>query len=142
MVTVTRDREAVRTSRWSLIAVEVLVAVSAIYGGIGLIRNGMGMPDEWLEPTPFSSWLWPGIFLLAVIAAPMTVAAVLEVTRSPLAYLASMIAAACQIGWIIVHVAVLQRFFFLQPVLLGAGLLIGALALRSHRGHRLFPDPT
>jgi hypothetical protein len=59
-----------------------------------------------------------------------------------LAYLASMIAAACQIGWIIVHVAVLQRFFFLQPVLRGAGLLIGALALRSHRGHRLFPDPT
>ena len=139
MVTVTRDREAVSTSRWSLIAVEVLVAVNAIYGGVGLIRNGMGMPDEWLEPTPFSSWLWPGIFLLVVIAVPMTAAAVLEVARSPLAYLASMIAAAGQIGWIIVQVAVLQRFFFLQPVLLGAGLLIGALALRSHRGQRLFP---
>lgn len=137
MVTVTRDREAVRTSRWALIAVEILVAVNAIYGGIGLIRNGMGMPDEWLERTPFSSWLWPGIFLLVVIAVPMTMAAVLEVTRSPMAYLASMTAAACQIGWIIVQVAVLLRFFFLQPILLGAGLLIGALALWSHRGQPL-----
>ena len=43
----------------ALIAVEILVAVNATYGGIGLIRNGMGMPDEWLERTPFSSWLWP-----------------------------------------------------------------------------------
>jgi hypothetical protein len=139
MVTVTRDREATRTSRWALIAVEVLVAANAIYGGIGLIRNGMGMPDEWLERTPFTSWLWPGVFLLLVIAVPMTAAAALEIARSQRAYLASMTAAACQIGWIIVQVAVLQRFFFLQPVLLGAGLLIGALALWSHRGQRLFP---
>ncbi len=138
MVMVTRDREAVRTSRWSLIAVEVLVAVSAIYGGIGLIRNGMGMPDEWLDPTPFSSWLWPGIFLLLVIAVPMSAAAALEIARSQRAYLASMVAAVCQIGWIIVQMAVLQRFFFLRPMLLGAGLLIGALTLWSHRGKRLF----
>jgi hypothetical protein len=31
-----------RTSHWALIAVEVLVAVNAIYGGIGLVRNGIG----------------------------------------------------------------------------------------------------
>ena len=68
----TRDREATRTSRWALIALEVLVAVNAIYGGIGLMRNGMGMPDDWLERTPFTSWLWPGVFLLLVIAVPMT----------------------------------------------------------------------
>ena len=137
MVIATRDREAVRTSRWSLIAVEVLVAVSAIYGGIGLIRNGMGMPDEWLEPTPFGSWLWPGTFLLLVIAVPMSAAAALEIARSRRAYLASMTASACQIAWIIVQVAMLQRYFFLQPVLLGAGLLIGGLAQWSHRGQRL-----
>ena len=139
MVTVTRDQEATRTSRWALIALEVLVAVNAIYGGIGLMRNGMGMPNDWLERTPFSSWLWPGVFLLLVIAVPMTAAAALEMGRSRLAYLASMTAAACQIGWIIAQVALLQRYFFLQPVLLGAGLLIGGLALWSHRGHRLFP---
>ena len=138
MATVTRDRETMRTSRWALIAIEVLVAVNAIFGGIGLVRNGMGMPDEWLERTPFSSWLWPGIFLLLVIAVPMSAAAALEIARSQRAYLASMVAAAGQIGWIIVQIAVIQRFFFLQPVLLGAGLLIGALALWSHRGQRLF----
>ena len=117
MVTVTRDREATPTSRRALIALELLVAVNATYGGIGLMRNGMGMPDDWLEPTPFTSWLWPGVFLLLVIAVPMTAAAALEMGRSRLAYLASMTAAACQVGWIVVQVAVLQRFFFLQPVL-------------------------
>jgi hypothetical protein len=62
--------------------------------------DGLRMPVDWLDPTPFDSWLWPGIFLLAVIAVPMTAAAVLEIVRSPKAFAASMLAAAAQFGWI------------------------------------------
>jgi hypothetical protein len=80
-----------------LVAVEIIIAVNAVYGGIGLIRDRMGMPDEWLERTPFTSWLWPGVFLLLVIAVPMAVAAVMEIARSRWAYTTSLAAALAQV---------------------------------------------
>jgi hypothetical protein len=119
------------------VALELVIAANAIYGGVGLVRDGMGLPVEWLAPTPFDTWLWPGLFLMVVIAVPMTVAAGLEIIRSQWAFAASMVAAAAQVGWIVVQLALLRRYFFLQPVLFGAGLLVAALALWSHRGERL-----
>jgi hypothetical protein len=57
-------------ARWALVAVEVLTAVAALYGGIGLIAdNSIQMKDEWLIGTPFDSWVLPGIFLLLVVVA-------------------------------------------------------------------------
>jgi hypothetical protein len=126
-----------RLRRWVLAAVEIIIATNAVYGGIGLIRDGMGMPDEWLDASPFTSWRWPGVFLLLVIAVPMAVAAVLEIARSRWAYAASLAAGLAQISWIVVQLAVLRRYFFLQPVLLGAGLMVVLLAIWSHRGQRL-----
>jgi hypothetical protein len=104
-----------------LIGTETVIGANAVYGGVGLIRDGLGMPSEWLEPTPFGSWVLPGVFLLAVIAAPMFAAAVLESVQSRWAYAGSMFAAACQLGWIIAQVVIIQRYFFLQPVLSAPG---------------------
>ena len=133
----TNARAGHPTRRWAVAAVEILIAVNAVYGGIGLIRDGMGMPEEWLDPTPFTSWRWPGVFLLLVIAVPMAVAAALEITRSRWAYAASLAAGLAQVGWIVAQIAMLQRYFFLQPMLLGAGLVVVLLAVWSHRGQRL-----
>jgi hypothetical protein len=51
-------------------------------------------------------------------------AAGLETVRSRWAYAGPMFAAACQPGWIVARVTILQRYFFLQPVLVGARLLV------------------
>ena len=136
----TAPGRARRLTRWSLIVVEVLVAVGAGYGGVGLIAdNAIGMLPEWLSGTPFTSWVWPGVFLLLVVALPMTVAAIAELTRQPFAYAASLVAGAAQVGWIVVQWLVLQRFFFLQPVMLAAGLLVIVLAWLAHRGEPIVP---
>lgn len=131
---VLRERVGASVTHWTLIGLELVIAANAVYGGIGLARDGMGMPVEWLERTPFDSWRWPGVFLLVVIAVPMTIAAVLEIVRSRRAFAASMFAAIAQMGWIVVQLAMLRQYFFLQPVLFGAGVLVAALALWSHRG--------
>jgi hypothetical protein len=74
------------------VGVEVFVAVGAVYGGIGLIAgNAIHISDDWLVGTPFDSWVLPGVFLLLVVAAPMTVAAVAELRRRQWAYTASVI---------------------------------------------------
>lgn len=120
--------------RRSLVTVEVLVAAAAVFGGVGLIAdNAIGMLPEWLAETPFASWTWPGVFLLLVVALPMTVAAMAETAGSRFAYAASLGAAAAQVGWIVVQWLVMQRYFFLQPIMLGAGLLVGVLAWLTHR---------
>lgn len=123
-----------RVTRWSLIALEVLIAANAIYGGLGLIGSGLGMPQEWLADTPFDSWVLPGVALLIVIAVPMTIAAGAEITRATWAYRMSVTAGVLQIGWIVAQVLVLRRYFFLQPVLFVLGSLVILLAWLAHRG--------
>ncbi len=36
----------------ALLVVLLLVAANAVYGGIGLMVNGMGMPLEWVDRLP------------------------------------------------------------------------------------------
>ena len=128
-----------RIARWSLVGLQLVVGGNAVYGGIGLMAGGLGMPADWLDGTPFDSWLLPGIFLLAVVALPMIGAAVAELLRSPWAYTASLAAGALQVGWILAQLAILQRYFFLQPVMLGAGAAVAGLAWWAHRGEPLRP---
>ena len=131
----TRPAKERRAARWSLIAIEALVAIGAIYGGVGLIAdNAVGMLPEWLDGTPFTSWRWPGVFLLLVVALPMTVAAIAETTHRSWAYAASAVAGIAQVGWIVVQWLVMQRYFFLQPVMLAAGILVLLLAWLTHHG--------
>jgi hypothetical protein len=127
-------------SRTALIAVEIFVAAGAAYGGVGLIAdNKIKIDDTWLATTPFATWTWPGILLLAVVALPMTVAAALESFRRPSAYARSLAAGTAQIGWIIVQWAVMQRYFILQPVMFGAGLIVVILAIVAHAHESVKP---
>src|SRR6476619_4862054 len=123
-----------RAARWALVAVEVFVAVGAVYGGIGLIAgNAIHISDDWLVGTPFDSWVLPGIFLLLIVAAPMTIAAVAELRRRQWSYTASVFAGVAQIGWIIAEWVIMQRFFVLQPAMLTAGTVVVLLAWMVHR---------
>jgi hypothetical protein len=137
---IAKTRQSGRTApRAGLIAVEALVALAAIFGVVGLIsNNAIHMEAEWLDGTPFNSWVWPGIFLLIVVALPMALAAVAEIGHNTLAYPTSLVAGAAQMAWIIVQWAVMQRYFFLQPVMLVAGSVVIALAWLTHRGTPVF----
>lgn len=119
--------------RLTLVTLELIIAANAIYGGIGLMTTGLSMPTGWLAGTPWHTWTVPGGLLLAVIAAPMALAAWLELRRSARAHRASLAAGVLQIGWIAAQLVVLRRYFFLQPVLAGAGAAVLALAWWSHR---------
>ena len=137
MVIVTRAPTAVH---WALAAVETLVAAAAVYGGVGLIAgNAIRMQDDWLLGTPFRSWVLPGVLLLLVVAAPMAVAGALELLRSAWAAVASVTAGAAQVGWIAAQLAIMQRYFVLQPVMIALGLLIILVAIAAHRRVPLWP---
>ena len=139
MPTATRTPAAVGR-QLPVVAVEALVAAAAVYGGVGLMwDNAIGMLNEWLVGTPFTSWVLPGLLLLLVVAAPMAVAAALELRRSAWAGVASVTAGAAQVAWIGAQLAIMQRYFFLQPVMIACGLAVLLLALAARRRRPLWP---
>lgn len=118
--------------RWALIGVLGLVTANALYGGVGLMVNGLGMPGDWLDGTPFASWVLPGVALLVLVAVPQAVALVALVRDRPGADRWVLAAGVMLMAWIAVQLAVLQRYFFLQPVIFAFGAVEVTLAwLRS-----------
>ncbi len=111
-----------------LLVVLVAVAANALYGGVGLVVDGLGMPREWLQRLPVDTWTWPGVALLVTVAAPQLVVAWLVLRHHPRAAVAGILAGLGLLLWIGVQLALLQRYFFLQPVVAGLGLAEAGLA--------------
>ena len=121
---------------WTLAAIQLFVAYQAISGGIGLITDTWQLPSQWLVRTPFTTWVGPGWVLIGLIAVPHLLAAIppLFLPGNPrLGILAGILAGASLLVWITVQLALLQVFFFLQPVIAGFGVVELVLALLWRR---------
>jgi hypothetical protein len=112
---------------WLLAGLAALIGAASAFGGIRLIHDGLGMPAGYLTATPFSSWVLPGLALLAGVAVPQFAAAMLIAAGHRWALPVSYLAGAALVAWILVQLLVMQRYFFLQPVI--AALGIAELAL-------------
>ncbi|MBI4941078.1 MAG: hypothetical protein HY830_10050 [Actinobacteria bacterium] len=125
-----RSWEVTRPDRASraLSLVLALVAAAAVYGGVGLVTDRIGMTAQWLDGTPFTSWTLPGVALLAGVALPQAVAAGMAVAAHRWAAAAGILAGIGLVLWIAVQLVVLGRFFWLQPVVVLFGLAEIALA--------------
>lgn len=140
MTTVPRGWDVTPRRGWvggALLVVLLLVALNAVYGGIGLVANGLGMPSEWLDPLPVDSWTLPGVALVLTVAVPQLVAAWFVWKRDSRAGVIGLVAGAALVLWIAAQLLLLQRYFFLQPVIAGFGVLEMGLAgwwiRRSHQ---------
>ena len=134
-MSVTAERPGTRRRRpwqaWALVAVELFVAYQAGYGGIGLITDTWSLPAEWLVRTPFTTWVGPGWVLILLVGVPHVLAAIPVVAlpgRPRLGILAGFLAGISLLVWIAVQLAVLQVYFFLQPVIAVIGLIEIGLA--------------
>lgn len=112
----------------ALAAACALMCAAAGYGGVGLLRDSLGMPADWLAGSPFGSWTLPGVALLLTVALPQGVTAGLAATGHRWGALAGVLAGAGLVAWIGVQLLVFQRFFVLQPVVAAVGLLEVGLA--------------
>jgi hypothetical protein len=45
---------------------QIFIGLGAVAGGVGLISGGLEFPLEWLNRSPFTDYLIPGIVLLTV----------------------------------------------------------------------------
>lgn len=107
---------------WILAAVTLTVGAGAVFGGVQLLRGGFGMPVSWLSNTPFTGWAVPGVALLIGVAVPQLAVAALITASSRRALAAGYLAGLVLVAWIVVQLLVLQRYFFLQPVIACLGI--------------------
>ena len=110
---------------WVLAAIQLFVAYQAVSGGIGLMTNAWDLPGEYLSRTPFTTWTGPGWILLTLVAVPQFVAAIPALVlpgRPRLGILAGVLGGVGLLVWIALQLALLQEYFFLQPVVAVIGL--------------------
>ncbi len=125
---------------WALVGIEAFVGGMAVLGGVRMIVDGFGMPTDWLVAAGVDSWVLPGIALLAGVAAPQLLAAVLVATGSRWAVAVAWVAGGGLLAWIVVQMAVLEKYFFLQPVIAVLGLAeVALVALMQASGPTTLP---
>ena len=135
-----------QATRITLLAVEAFVAVTSLAGGLALMLGAM-IPDlstvitppaEYLEGSPFTSYLVPGLVLALVLGGVHAIAFGLLLRRRPSALFAAAAAGYAALIWIFVQMMVIP-FSFLQAVYFMAGavelglvlLLLGLLPITS-----------
>lgn len=115
---------------WSLAAVTMFNALSALAGGIAILATGgLGMPSSMLDGSPFSGFIWPGVILLVVIGGSQVVATVLLLGRHPSALLWSAVSGFGMVIWIFVETGIIRGFSWLQAVYFATGILQLVLVL-------------
>jgi hypothetical protein len=127
-----------QATRITLLAVEAFVAVTAFAGGLALMLGALNPdlstvitpPAEYLEGSPFSSYLVPGLMLALVLGGVHAIAFVLVLRRRPSALLATATAGYAALIWIFVQMMVIP-FSFLQAVYFIAGAVELGLVMLS-----------
>jgi hypothetical protein len=104
-----------------------LMAVAAYAGVVGLMTGVLDMGTLLNGRLPFGSPVLGGLALLVIVALPMTVAAVAAWRGLPWAEAAVVTAGLALVGWIVVEVAFIRTFSWMQPVCAAYGALLAGL---------------
>ncbi|MEC5151585.1 hypothetical protein [Cryobacterium sp. GrIS_2_6] len=110
--------------RGFLIGLLMFGAVSSFAGMILLsVANGGGIPLAYLDGTPFSSYVVPGLVLGVIGGGTQLLAAVGLLRRNSWALIAAVVAGFGMMIWIFVEIAVIRQYSDLQPVYFALGAL-------------------
>lgn len=125
-----------RLARIGLIAVGGVVAITAVAGGAAMVAGslwpsfagGFTVPDEYLDGSPFDSFLIPGLLLAIVVGGTHALAFVLHVRRARRATFWSAVAAFGVLIWIFVQMIYIP-FSFLQALYFASGIAEAGLVM-------------
>ncbi|WDG18325.1 hypothetical protein [Microbacterium sp. Clip185] len=119
-----------RALRIALLVVAGFNLASAVAGMIGLtVGGGMGLPLEWLDGTPFASYVWPGVILGVVVGGMQALAVIAQYRRYALVWGLHVAAGLVMMIWIFVELAMLLVWSPLHGIYFVTGLLQTVLAV-------------
>ncbi|MBG6060052.1 hypothetical protein RCH16_003509 [Cryobacterium sp. MP_M5] len=110
--------------RGILIGLLLFGAVSAFGGGVlGAALDGGGVPLSYLDGTPFTDYLVPGLVLGAVIGGTQLAGAIGLLRRTSWALIATVVAGFGMMIWIFVEIALIRQYSDLQSIYFTLGAL-------------------
>ncbi|MCD6640503.1 MAG: hypothetical protein LT071_11400 [Nocardioides sp.] len=107
-----------------LLSLLLFNGVTAVGGGLALITDWIPEQAPWVRHNDFASNYFPGVILMAVVGGSSLIAAIALVKLVPGWQLASIVAGAVMVFWIVGEVASIRGFHFLQVVYLVTGGLV------------------
>ncbi len=122
-----------RIRTW-IVGLSAFGALSALGGGIELLAWPTGnayLPIELLQPTPFETFLVPGLLLTLVVGGSSLTCTVLAWRRSAFAIDATLFCGGVHTFWIVSEVALLQSLHWLHVVYALLGVALLGLGVRS-----------
>jgi hypothetical protein len=118
---------------WLAAAIEVMTGILAIPVGIAFLADPtgqtLGIPQGWIEATPFGSYVIPGLYLLFVNGIGMLLAAALIAARHWTAPWLTGVLGVGMIIWIAVQILVMPETMILTWVFLAVGIVLSVIAL-------------
>jgi len=105
-----------------LLAIELIVGLCAVAGGVALIRGGIKIPIEWLAGTPFHSYVMPGLILFFAVGGSYLAAAYAILGRCQSARFTSQLAGGILAIWVITQIAIIGYLGWMHLLFLIFGL--------------------
>lgn len=128
-----------------VIALAGFVAVTALFGGFELITGiPTQQPAEWLDGTPFESYLIPGVLLAAVVGGSAVAAVGMVLRRSPAWPSWTVASGAVLTGWITAEAVLLNQPSAPTPIEIGyfsIGIILIVAGWAARRS-RAIPQPS
>jgi hypothetical protein len=120
-----------RGIRIALLIMDAFVAVTAVVGGLALVTGleGDRFPLKLLESTPFSSYMMPGLILSVVVGGSASIAVAALLRGLDRGALASIVAGAILMGWIIGEALLLHQPSWFEAFYFALGVTMAALGL-------------
>ena len=116
-----------RRLSYGLAALQLFIGLGAVAGGLGLVLDAsggnLGLPLAWLEESPFSDYLLPGLFLLLVNGVGSVAGGILSWRRHRYAGEVAMALGGLLMLWIVAQVWWIGLSHWFQPVYFAFGVI-------------------
>jgi hypothetical protein len=117
--------------RTTVIALDLALGAVVAVGALYAVAGGSRLSRDWLRGTPFTTFLWPGLVLLAVCGGSLLAAAGLLLAGAHLGRLVSVEAGVVLLGWsgLLLSAFGYRRWVLWLPVALGLVVVLLSFAL-------------
>ena len=112
------------TPRILLAGLLTVIAVNAFGGGVYGLLGAEGVPQSWLEGSPFDTYFVPSLVLLGGVGGSAAIAARLVFRRASMDQAAAFAAGSILLVWIVAQVTMIGWVSWLQPTMALAAVVV------------------
>jgi hypothetical protein len=87
----------------AMVAIELVMGIAAVVGGLELVRDGSGLEVAWIEHTLLPSWTVPGMLLMVLVGGGMVAAAAATLRARTLAAPAALAMGLVLLAWLAIE---------------------------------------